>query len=163
MGKGIVLFMSGTGNSARCAQWIAGTMRQSLLSVMVTELPLSPRAAELPRHDLLAVTFPTHGFTLPWLVIKQILGLPSGNGARAIVLPTRAGTRIKGISLPGLEGTAGYLALLLLFFGGIILRVCLPSICRATGRLCTGVSAGQMRRLLFLPQSQRFRGLSTLF
>lgn len=159
MGKAIVLFMSGTGNSARCAQWIAETMRQSLRPVMVAELPLSPGAAKFPRHDLLAVTFPTHGFTLPWLVIKQILGLAPGNGARAIVLPTRAGTRIKGISLPGLEGTAGYLALLLLFFRGYhpagMLAVDMPSNWTA---LHWGLNRANAAAIVFAaePKVQRF-------
>ncbi|HWR42201.1 EFR1 family ferrodoxin [Sporomusa sp.] len=60
------------------------------------------------------LSYPTHGFTAPWLMIKHIFRLPQSNGVHAVLLPTRAGTRMFGVSL----GTAGYLIALLLWLRG---------------------------------------------
>lgn len=108
--------MTGTGNSYKVAAWFlaaAGQSPQNLHQVRENQGPVDTTGS-----DLLVFSYPTHGFTAPWLMIKHIFRLPPGDGAHAVVLPTRAGTRVAGVALPGMEGTAGYLIALLLALRG---------------------------------------------
>jgi len=120
--KVVTCFMTGTGNSYKVAAWFAEVattcnLQASMHHVKTTKLSLEPNA-----KTLYVFTLPTHGFTSPWLMIKQILRLPRANGASAAVLPSRAGIRINGVSLPGMEGTAGYLLAFLLSLKGYKIR-----------------------------------------
>jgi len=118
----VLLYMTGTGNSYKVAEWFAevgtelGSARK-MQQIRKPKLQLEP-----DEKKLYVFILPTHGFTAPWLLIKQILQLPTGNGASALILPSRAGIRIKGVSLPGMEGTAGYLIAFLLFLKGYNIR-----------------------------------------
>ncbi|MDR3590002.1 MAG: EFR1 family ferrodoxin [Negativicutes bacterium] len=113
-------FMTGTGNSHKVAKWfLQGLGQEEPRLVQIQEN--QPAAATLD-NDLLVFSYPTHGFTAPWLMIKHIFRLPRGHGTHAVVLPTRAGTRLLGLCLPGMEGTAGYLIALLLWLRGYFVR-----------------------------------------
>lgn len=116
--KIVVFFMTGTGNSYQVAAWFVEEAAALGVETQVQQIKVTKLSIEPNRRTLCVFTFPTHGFTAPWLLLKQILYLPRGKGTAAVVLPSRAGTRIKGISLPGMEGTAGYLTACLLFLKG---------------------------------------------
>lgn len=110
-------FMTGTGNSYQVAKWFIESVQQipaELFQVKETK----QADINIGAQDLLVFSYPTHGFTAPWLMIKYIFRLPQSNGVHAVLLPTRAGTRMFGLTLPGMEGTAGYLIALLLWFKG---------------------------------------------
>ena len=105
--KIFALYMTGTGNSYKVAIWFSEIAQELGLPINIQQIKTDKLCIRPDANTLCVFTFPTHGFTAPWLVLKQILQLPRANGAAAVVLPSRAGTRIKGISFPGLEGTAG--------------------------------------------------------
>ncbi|SMC34954.1 EFR1 family ferrodoxin [Sporomusa malonica] len=114
--KIIAFFMTGTGNSYKVANWFLASVDKVKTELyQVREKPADFRIGE---NNLLVFSYPTHGFTAPWLMMKHIFRLPKGNGTHVVLLPTRAGTRILGLSLPGMEGTAGYLIALLLLLRG---------------------------------------------
>lgn len=112
--------MTGTGNSYKVAKWFlesANAVRGDLYQIRENQSDI-----RIGNSDLLVFSYPTHGFTAPWLMMKHIFRLPKGNAVHAIVLPTRAGTRMFGWSLPGMEGTAGYLIALLLWCRGYTVK-----------------------------------------
>ena len=112
--------MTGTGNSYKVAKWFlesASTARSDLYQIKDNQSDVS-----IKNSDLLVFSYPTHGFTAPYLIMKHIFRLPKGNAVHAVVLPTRAGTRMFGWSLPGMEGTAGYLIALLLWCRGYTIK-----------------------------------------
>lgn len=111
-------YMTGTGNSYKVAQWFLMAAAVQGLQTSCQRITNEKISADPDGQTLCLFTFPTHGFTAPFLVFKQIFLLPVGKGAAAVVLPSRAGTRVCGISLPGMEGTAGYLIALLLWCKG---------------------------------------------
>jgi ferredoxin len=71
---------------------------------------------------LLGLALPTHGFTAPWAVLRFTLRLPRRRGTHALVVATRAGTKLGPWFLPGMEGTAAYLLALILWRKGYRLR-----------------------------------------
>jgi NAD-dependent dihydropyrimidine dehydrogenase PreA subunit len=118
----IAFFMTGTGNSYMVARWCAQVAETVGLSSQLVQIKAGKERTDIPLHSLVVFTYPTHGFTAPWLMLKYIWHLPNGHKKHAIILPNRAGIRVRGISLPGLEGTAGYLIALLLWLKGYCVR-----------------------------------------
>lgn len=120
--KVVTFFMTGTGNSYKVGSWFAEVAKELGLTINVQQIKIDKLYIDPDEKTICVFSFPTHGFTTPWLVLKHIFCLPRGNGASAVVLPSRAGTRIQGVSLPGMEGTAGYLTAGLLFLRGYKVR-----------------------------------------
>lgn len=118
--KATAFFMTGTGNSYKVAKWFLDGM--NLKSSQLFQVRENQAAISYLDSDLLLFSYPTHGFTAPWLMLKTIFRLPKGNRIHTVVMPTRAGTRIFGVTLPGMEGTAGYLAALLLWAKGYAIK-----------------------------------------
>lgn len=114
----VVFFMTGTGNSYQVAAWFVEVAAALGLDTKVQQIKVEKISVKPDNRSLYVFTLPTHGFTAPWLLLKQILQLPRGKGTAAVVLPSRAGTRIRGVSFPGMEGTAGYLTACLLLLKG---------------------------------------------
>lgn len=114
--------MTGTGNSYTVARWCAEAAETVGLCCKLIQIKAGEKAADIPPNSLVLFTYPTHGFTAPWLMLKYIWRLPAGHKQHVIVMPNRAGIRVKGVFLPGLEGTAGYLIALLLWFRGYQVR-----------------------------------------
>jgi ferredoxin len=117
-----VFFMTGTGNSYKVAIWFTEIAQELGLQIKIQQIKTDKLCIDPDSKTLCVFTLPTHGFTAPWLILKHIVCFPRGNGASAVVLPSRAGTRMKGVSLPGMEGTAGYLIACLLFLKGYKVR-----------------------------------------
>lgn len=113
-------FMTGTGNSYKVAAWFAAAVGAK--TAELRQIRENQGSIVTAGSDLLVFSYPTHGFTAPWLMIRHVFRLPRGRGVHAAVLPTRAGTRVRGVSLPGMEGTAGYLIALLLWLRGYKIR-----------------------------------------
>lgn len=120
--KMCAFFMTGTGNSYKVAIWFIEIAKELGLQIKIKQIKTDELCVNPDAKTLCVFTFPTHGFTAPWLLLKHILCVPRGNGASAVVLPSRAGTRIKGVSFPGMEGTSGYLTACLLFLKGYKVR-----------------------------------------
>ncbi len=113
-------FHSGTGNSRRVAIWLSEFASEHDISNALYRVEKRNHQPIPPIHkdDRLILTMPTHSFTTPWVITKHILRLPSGKGAFAYVLPTRAGFRIGRNFGFGVEGTAWLIASLLLLLKG---------------------------------------------
>jgi ferredoxin len=116
--------MSGTGNTLRVASWFREHASALGLSADLSLIAAGCRApaAQTESDTLLALFYPTHGFTAPWLVLQFVARLPAGRGAPAVIVVTRGGTRFGNVNPPGLEGTAGYLVALLLAAKGYRVR-----------------------------------------
>ncbi len=120
--KWVIYFYSGTGNSFRVASLIAKELIASGNAADVIPLEASdPEDELLPFSDDkrgFGLLMPVHGFTLPWFVLKKIVRLPRGKGKKAFVSSTRAGTKWGRVFLPGISGSAMFIAALILRLKG---------------------------------------------
>lgn len=128
-----LLFMSGTGNTRRVAEWVGQTARERGLAVECHSIE-SREALEMGspgRETMVGLFAPTHGFTTPWLMMKFLFKLPRARGAVAFAVATRGGTyattlgRKDGkarLSVPGLAGTAAWLIVFMLMIKGYRVR-----------------------------------------
>jgi ferredoxin len=107
-------YLSGTGNTRRCAAWIGQAAAEAGRRVQLSPVEAGPPEAPGP----LLVAMPTHGFTVPWMVIKWLAQLPSGAGAPAWVLCTRAGFAVGPFHPPGAACSAPFVASALLALRG---------------------------------------------
>lgn len=111
-----VVWSSGTGNSRRAALWMAWAagLRGAVPTVRsLQEAPPTP-----DRDGLLALCYPTHGFTAPWSVFRWVLRLPPGQGMAAALLATRGGGWYLLFPLPGFAGSAAWALAALLWAKG---------------------------------------------
>lgn len=120
--KLVALFMTGTGNSYQIANWSAQIAGEKAIASEVHQVKSGEKCITISNHALAVFSYPTHGFTAPWLMMKYVWNLPKADKTHVLVLPSRAGLRMKGIFIPGLEGTAGYLIALLLWLRGYTVR-----------------------------------------
>lgn len=119
----IFFYMTGTGNSLRAARMAAGRVSEAGGSARVVSIT-EGKLAEIKEGDksLVGLFYPTHAFTIPFKMLRFVLSLPRGRGAHAFVMPTRGSNKFGRVFLPGMEGTAGYLAALILLLKGYNLR-----------------------------------------
>lgn len=125
-----VFFLSGTGNSYRAATWLEKFAEQNggkaELKAVGQQRPATP-----DRDSLVALFFPTHGFTAPWKVIQFAARLPRVTGVPAVVVATRAAMRLGRIFTPGVSGSATFLISLILWLKGFqvqgVLSLDMPS------------------------------------
>jgi NAD-dependent dihydropyrimidine dehydrogenase PreA subunit len=112
-----VYCLSGTGNSLRVARRLdAEAHARGIESSVIAVESADPDRELVPSpRQLVALVFPTHGFTAPWKMIRFALGLPPGNGAAAFAMATRGALKIGRVVIPGAAGTAALLI-------GLILR-----------------------------------------
>jgi len=167
--------MSGTGNSYRTACWVKDRLSQRGFAAEI--IPLEPCTGKLRRVGLLVLIFPTHAFTAPWPVLKFIAKLPRQDGTEALIIACRAGWTIGPWLMPGLEGTAGYLAALLLRMKGCRVRGVMGLDMPANWTAAHwGLNAGHVQSIItaarakteaftdaILAREFRFRGMLPLF
>ena len=110
-------YMTGTGNSYKVADWSRQVAQSYGLEANLEQVTVG-QSLHKGKADMYVFAYPTHGFTAPWLMLQFVWSLPRGTNKPALVLPTRAGTRVCGSCLPGMEGTAGYLIALILLLKG---------------------------------------------
>lgn len=113
-----IFFMSGTGNSLSVAKDIANELTSAGITSKVHNIENLFDIKLLKQTDSIGVVFPTHGFTLPWMIFKFLILLPRGRGRYAFTVCTRAGVRIGKFFSPGLGGSANAIAALILFLKG---------------------------------------------
>jgi ferredoxin len=107
-------YLSGTGNTRRCAGWLAEDAAAAGRKVELAPIEAGPPSTPGP----LVVALPTHGFTAPWAVIKWLSQLPQGQGAPAWILCTRAGITWFGKHPPGAACSAPFVTAALLAWRG---------------------------------------------
>jgi len=117
-------FYTGTGNSYRVATWMADAARDAGVAVTVRPIESALPEQEIGAGEtaLLGLVTPTHGFTVPWAMLRFALRLPRRRDTHAVVVATRAGLKLGPIYTPGIEGTATLLMALVLALKGYRVR-----------------------------------------
>jgi len=109
-----ICYLSGTGNSRRCATWVAQVAADTGRSVKLAPIEAGPPESNGP----LMVALPTHGFTSPWAMITWLAQLPRSAGTPAWVLCTRAGIKVGPFHPPGAACSAPFVVAALLTLRG---------------------------------------------
>ena len=124
-----IFYLSGTGNALTATEVI----REAAKSLKIhTEVHSIDRLIKLDNSDInssdiIGLCYPTHGFSLPWHMLRFILSFPYTQIKKDIfLLNTRAGSKLFGLFLPGISGIAQWLPLLILWFKGYKIRGLLP-------------------------------------
>ena len=116
-----LIVWSGTGNTRRVAEQIAGAARTlGATARVLAGITVDDKQSSGSR--LLGFLAPTHGFTAPWPLWKAALTTPGVRGTDVFVLVTRGGTRVAGKLFSGFEGTATYLPAAILALRGARIR-----------------------------------------
>ena len=121
--KLVIYYLTGTGNALKAARWfeehaMARGMAAELIPIDRFRRPIAPP----PSGDtLVGFLFPTHGFCLPWYMLKFMLAFPRGRN-RLFCLNTFAGTTLGRIALPGLSGIALILPAIVMSLKGYRVR-----------------------------------------
>lgn len=112
-------YFSGTGNALTACRWIGQHARDRKMSAHIQAIDRFDHHAikQAPDQALLGFAYPTHGFALPWFMLKYILFFPRGRNA-VFLLNTRAGMKIGSWNTPGLSGLALLLPMLILTLKG---------------------------------------------
>ncbi len=112
-------YFSGTGNALTVCRWIAQSARERNMAAHIQAIDRFDRheIKKAPDEALLGFAYPTHGFALPWFMLKYILFFPRGHN-NVFLLNTRAGMKIGGWNTPGLSGLALLLPILILIGKG---------------------------------------------
>ncbi len=112
---------SGTGNSLAAARWFAeeadGASVDARVQLVDHRTTAAPPDGE---RVLLGFLYSTHGFCVPWTMLKLIARLPrcGERDAAAFLLNTRGGLKLGPLLLPGLTGVALLLPALMLWAKG---------------------------------------------
>lgn len=121
MNRMIIYYLSGTGNTYRTAVWIRDTARTAGIDAAAVPVEKAHSSKEITGDDISAgFGMPTHGFTLPWIMMKFLLSLPRGKGKNVFVWATRAGAKYGPIPgyPPGIAGSSIFIAALILLIKG---------------------------------------------
>lgn len=119
--KSTIFYLSGTGNTLQVALWMAETMTRKGTSTTTRAIEQARPDEELSSTaEYLGIGMPTHGFTLPWAMLKFLLRLPRGKNKKAFVFATRAGAKYGPIPgyPPGIAGSSIFIASLVLALKG---------------------------------------------
>jgi len=125
-----IFCFSGTGNSLTAAGWISKGFKENQIPTevqLVDRLKVTEVDNETP-NQLIGFHYPTHGFNLPWHMLKFIWRFPRANQNRKYfyLLNTRAGAKVCKFFTPGISGVAIFLPLLILKCKGYRIAGILP-------------------------------------
>jgi ferredoxin len=124
-----IYYFSGTGNALTVGRWIAEKARQRSIQADLIAIDRF-RKIEVPKaggRRLLGFCYPTHGFGIPWFMLKFILRFPVRERCDVFLVNTRAGSKIGRLFLPGVSGIAQLLPALILLVKGFRLRGLFPA------------------------------------
>ena len=119
---------SGTGNALTAGRWIAAAAAGKGIKADLVAIDRF-RKIEPPgagKRGLIGFCYPTHGFGIPWFMLKFILKFPVRGRCGFFLLNTRAGSKIGRLLLPGVSGIAQVLPALILLLKGFRLRGLFP-------------------------------------
>ena len=119
--------MSGTGNSYWSAREAGRLASESGVNpdLISTDSIKEATGTRPGREDIVIFSYPTHGFIVPWHMLKFILLFPSGR-SRVILINNRAGMKMGKLFTPGLSGLAVLLPMLILVLKGYRIVSALP-------------------------------------
>ncbi len=124
--KILIYYLSGTGNTRRVSEWIRE--EAEFRGVYSRAIPIEHAypARQLAKDPgiLLGIGMPTHGFTIPWMMLRFLMHLPTGMNRKAFVFATRAGAKYGPIPgyPPGIAGSSLFIASLVLWMKGYRVR-----------------------------------------
>lgn len=120
-------YFTGTGNSWWAAQQLSALAQNNGLETELSAAAGRKKGSEKApeRNDLVVFSYPTHGFSLPWHMLKFIMAYPRGR-ARVVLVNNRAGMKFGRIFTPGLSGIAILLPMLILCLKGYRIAGALP-------------------------------------
>ncbi|MDD3267846.1 MAG: EFR1 family ferrodoxin [Syntrophomonadaceae bacterium] len=123
----LTYYFTGTGNSLCASRWIAENASKAGVAAGVRPIDRFDRhSIPQPAPDtLLGFAYPTHGFNLPWYMLKFLLYFPRGHNP-VFLLNTRAGMKLGRWYTPGVSGIAILLPMLILALKGYSIRGVLP-------------------------------------
>ena len=123
-----IYYFSGTGNALSAGRWIRENAEKKGIKADLISIDrfkkLNVPAAKGKR--LLGFCYPTHGFGLPWFMLKFIFKFPAQERCDVFLLNTRAGSKIFRWFTPGISGIAQILPALILLVKGFRIRSLLP-------------------------------------
>ena len=122
--KSIIYFVSGTGNSYRIAKTMEETaLKKGVKAKTILTTEGNPdKEIEDNSNFLLGIAMPTHGFTVPWYMMKFLLRLPRRKETHAFIVATRAGTKVGKKVMWGLSASSLWLTALILSLKGYKVR-----------------------------------------
>ncbi|MEE4114929.1 MAG: EFR1 family ferrodoxin [Marinilabiliaceae bacterium] len=122
-----IYYLTGTGNSYFSASTISNLAEESGYNVLCSPVD-SLRKKEISRaskNDIVVLCYPTHGFSLPWHMLKFVFKFPAGR-AKFILVNNRAGMKMGKLFTPGLSGIAILLPMLLMLLKGYRISALVP-------------------------------------
>ncbi|TFG74238.1 MAG: flavodoxin family protein, partial [Chrysiogenales bacterium] len=123
-----IYYFSGTGNALTASRWIAENAEKKGIKADLISIDrfkkINVPAAE--GKKLIGFCYPTHGFNLPWIMLKFIARFPVRERCDVFLLNTRAGMKICKWFAPGISGIAQILPALILLVKGFRIRSLFP-------------------------------------
>jgi Pyruvate/2-oxoacid:ferredoxin oxidoreductase delta subunit len=119
----LIYYLSGTGNALVAARWFAERARERAIPAEIIPIDRFRTPIEVPGGEktLIGFMYPTHGFSLPWYMLRFVAAFPRGH-RDIFCLNTFGGTKIGKFHLPGLSGLALVLPALLFLLKGYRVR-----------------------------------------
>jgi Pyruvate/2-oxoacid:ferredoxin oxidoreductase delta subunit len=119
----IIYYLSGTGNALIAANWFADHAQAQGMTAEIISIDRFRTPLQAPKSEgtVMGFLYPTHGFSLPWYMLKFILAFPCGR-RDIFCVNTFGGTKIGKLHLPGLSGLALILPALIFFLKGYRVR-----------------------------------------
>jgi NAD-dependent dihydropyrimidine dehydrogenase PreA subunit len=123
-----IYYFSGTGNALTAGRWIRENAEKK--GIKADLIPIDRfKEINVPVSEgkrLLGFCYPTHGFGIPWFMLKFISRFPARERCDVFLLNTRAGSKIFKWFAPGVSGIAQILPALILLVKGFRIRSLLP-------------------------------------
>lgn len=116
----IIYYFTGTGNALKCSEWIIENAKSKGIKTHLIAIDRMEKI-EVPQTEgktLIGIASPTHGFNLPYTVLKFIFKLPKIENSSIFLLNTRGGAKLFKLVTPGLSGIAILFPLLILLLKG---------------------------------------------
>jgi len=120
----IIYFFSGTGNSYRVAKWVKEKAEKtgSECKLLFTRKVKKVNENNKWERKVIGIIFPTHGFTMPWEILKFVCRLPRSKKTHAFCIATRASLKIGCVTIPGMSGNGTFVVALILAIKGYKIR-----------------------------------------
>jgi Pyruvate/2-oxoacid:ferredoxin oxidoreductase delta subunit len=124
----LIYYLSGTGNALTGARWMSENAEKKGVSSQLIPIDrqIDPFVPELNGRTLIGFCYPTHGFGIPWAMLKFVWRFPKVKHAKVFISNTRAGSKLSKIFLPGISGMAQWIAFIVLLLKGYGIKGLLP-------------------------------------
>lgn len=124
----LIYYLSGTGNALAGARWMAENAGKKGVGAQLIPIDrqVEPFVPEVSGTTLIGFLYPTHGFGMPWAMLKFVWRFPKVKRAKVFISTTRAGSKFSRFFLPGISGLAQWLAFIILLLKGYGIKGLLP-------------------------------------